>query len=392
VIAEFKKVIKIETDEIKDRTKWGFKALKWIVKIYYSMGDHNAVSQNFNAILQDYAHLLVENERGVNKLFEYISDCPLIKELYQNTLNKLEDIGNKKASLRLEIKLAKELLKRGEYREMDKLLDEMHDRCKIDGQDDSSKGNQLIEIYAMKIERHLRSPSPDFKSLKSLYARANVIKGLSNPRNTGIQHECGGKVFLRERNYASANTDFIEAFKGYDSAGARSHAIKCLRYLILSNMLSNSDINPFDDSRAKSYQSTPEIGSMLEIIESYTSRDIKRFETVLKRNKEDIESDPFISDYMQDLMKKLRSHMVKSLVRPYSNITLGYISNVLRLDTKEAESLLVEMILDKEISGKLDQVNQTLFLNRNNSITYNKLSSWVKNLTSLTNSVTGRIN
>ena len=62
----------------------------------------------------------------------------------------------------------------------------MHNRCKVDGQDDSSKGNQLIEIYAMKIERHLKSPNPDFKAMKHLYSKAILIKGLSNPRNTGF--------------------------------------------------------------------------------------------------------------------------------------------------------------------------------------------------------------
>jgi len=95
---------------------------------------------------------------------------------------------------------------------------------------------------------------------------------------------------------------------------------------------------------------------------------------------------------MQDLKKKLRSHVVKSLIRPYRNITVGYVSKVLRLDQKETESLLVELILDKEISGKLDQINQTLLLDRTNSQSYTKLALWVKNLSSLTNSVTGRIN
>ena len=93
-------------------------------------------------------------------------------------------------------------------------------------------------------------------------------------------------------------------------------------------MLSNSEINPFDEARAKSYQSTPEIKSMLEIIESYSNRDIKVFDRALKKNEKEILSDPFISDYIHDLKKKLRSHVLKSLIRPYRNIRLDYITLV----------------------------------------------------------------
>jgi len=300
----------------------------------------------------------------------------------------------KKASLRLELRLAKVLLKRQDFSEMDPLLESMHNSCKIDGEDDPTKGNQLIEIYAMKIERYLRDTNPDLKILKNLYTKAVTIKAICNPRYLGIIHECGGKLFLVERNYKDANTDFIEAFKGYDSAGAKDFAIQCLKYLILSNMLSNSPVNPFDEQRAKSYQQSPEIQSMLNLIEAYRSRQITNFERVLKsKDSKDLLADPFISDYIQDLRKKLRSHVLKSLIRPYKNITLAYITQELQVSSKEAEALLVELILDKEIVGKIDQIKQLLLLQSDKaSNSYTGLSLWVKNLTSLEKSIVGRVN
>jgi len=331
----------------------------------------------------------------MNKLFDHVSESPAIKELFQITLKKLDDIGNKKASLRLELRLAKVLLKRQDFVEMDQLLDSMHDRCKQEnGEDDPTKGNQLIEIYAMKIERYLRDSQPNFKILKSLYIKASAIKALCNPRYLGIIHESGGKIYLVERNYKDSYTDFIEAFKGYDSAGSREFAIQCLKYLILSNMLSNSPVNPFDEQRAKSYQQSPEIESMLNLIEAYRNRQISNFERVLKKNSKDLMSDPFISDYIQDLRKKLRSHVLKSLIRPYKNITLSYITAELQVSEKEAEALLVELILDKEILGKIDQIHRLLLLQSDrssNTATYTGLSLWVKNLTSLEKSIVSRV-
>ena len=42
-----------------------------------------------------------------------------------------------------------------------------------------------------------------------------------------------------------ARNDFFEAFKNYDEAGVQRR-VQCLKYLVMSTMLTNSDINPFD--------------------------------------------------------------------------------------------------------------------------------------------------
>lgn len=90
----------------------------------------------------------------------------------------------------------------------------------------------------------------------------------------GIIHECGGKMHMAERQWAEAATDFFEAFKNYDEAGnqRRIQCLKCvhflviiftsfldyliydfelLRYLVLANMLMESEVNPFDGQEAK---------------------------------------------------------------------------------------------------------------------------------------------
>lgn len=107
----------------------------------------------------------------------------------------------------------------------------MHKECQLpDGKDDPSKGNQLMEIYALEIQMH--SARANFRKLKvcslslsvssfcfvcftlslthslsyihthtprvqELYERALQIKGLCNPRVSGIIHECGGKMHMR---------------------------------------------------------------------------------------------------------------------------------------------------------------------------------------------------
>ena len=49
----------------------------------------------------------------------------------------------------------------------------------------------------------------------------------------------------RISRWEMARNDFFEAFKNYDEAGVQRR-VQCLKYLVMSTMLTNSDINPFD--------------------------------------------------------------------------------------------------------------------------------------------------
>lgn len=67
--------------------------------------------------------------------------------------------------------------------------------------------------------------------LQELYQRALSIKSaIPHPRIMGIIRECGGKMYMAERRWAEAATDFFEAFKNYDEAG-NHRRIQCLKYV-----------------------------------------------------------------------------------------------------------------------------------------------------------------
>lgn len=299
-----------------------------------------------------------------------------------------------KASLRLELKLAKVLFENKDFDALEMKLTAMHKECQLpDGTDDPSKGNQLMDIYALEIS--MFSARGNNRKLKELYERALKIKGLCNPRIAGIIHECGGKMHMRERNWQMANSDFFEAFKNYDDAGARKQSCQCLKYLVLANMLSGSDINPFHEQRAKSYQSNKEIEAMINLVDAYQRHDLKKFERELKQSKEAIMDDEFIADYIQDLMKKIRSEVLQDRIKPYTNITIGFIARELNIKSEDVIDLLVELILDGHVNGRIDQIQQILRLSGNkssNDLKYKALSKWATQISSLEKSIFGRLN
>jgi len=47
-----------------------------------------------------------------------------------------------------------------------------------------------------------------------------------------------------------ASEDFFESFRNYDEAGSQQR-IQVLKYLVLANMLTGSEVNPFDSQETK---------------------------------------------------------------------------------------------------------------------------------------------
>ena len=132
---------------------------------------------------------------------------------------------------------------------------------------------------------------------------------------------------MAERHWEEAATDFFEAFKNYDEAGV-SRRIQCLKYLVLANMLMESQVNPFDSQEAKSYQRDPEIIAMVNLVAAYQRNEIVEFDRLLKSTQATIMQDTFIRMYVEDLLKNIRTQVLLKLIKPYTRIRIPFISKV----------------------------------------------------------------
>jgi len=232
------------------------------------------------------------------------------------------------------------------------------------------------------------------KKLKELYHKSLEIKSaIPHPRIMGVIRECGGKMHMREKEWEKAHTDFFEAFKNYDEAGS-PRRIQCLKYLVLANILMLSEINPFDSTEAKPYKNDSEIVAMTNLVAAYERNDIKAFQKILEENKKTILDDGFIRDYIGDLLRNIRTQVLLKILTPYTRIRIPFISSELNISDKETEDLMVDLILDNKLRGKIDQVNQLLELEENKSSSYWKYRSidrWVTQLSTLEGALISRI-
>lgn len=358
----FKTVIEME----QEKGEWGFKALKQTVKLHYRLGNHTEMMSAYKEMLTYIKSAVTRNysEKVINSILDHVSassNMELLQEFYETTLKALEESKNERLWFKTNLKLCKLWFDMKEFTQMGKMLKELHKSCqREDGSDDQKKGTQLLEVYAIEIQMYTEQKNN--KKLKQLYQRALTIKSaIPHPRIMGIIRECGGKMHMAERHWEHANTDFFEAFKNYDEAG-NQRRIQCLKYLVLANMLMESKVNPFDAQEAKPYKNDPEILAMTNLVAAYQRNEIMEFEKILKNNRRTIMDDLFIRNYIEDLLKKIRTQVLLKLIRPYTKIRIPFVSQELNIPEKDVEALLVSLILDNRIAGHIDQVNQLLEL------------------------------
>lgn len=60
-------------------------------------------------------------------------------------------------------------------------------------------------------------------------------------------------MYMMAHQWDDAYNEFYEGFAAYQEAG-NSRARDCLKYVVLANILAQSDINPFAAREAKVYQ------------------------------------------------------------------------------------------------------------------------------------------
>ncbi|KAG7384285.1 COP9 signalosome complex subunit 2 [Phytophthora pseudosyringae] len=361
-----------------ERSDWGFKALKRTVKLLFELQRHDEAMRRYEELL-GYTKTAVtrnEGEKGINSILDFVSTATsknweILQRFYETTLETLKEARNEvrgqgEESRRLwfktSVKLGNLLYEIGDFSRLSKIIKELLASCSEEDTDDGvRKNSQLLEVYALQIQMY--TAQKDNKKLVSIYEKALRTKsGVAHPKIIGVIHECGGKMYMMQREWDKARSDFFSGFKSYDEAG-EPRRLQCLKYLVLANMLSESQVNVFDSQEAKPYENDKEIVAMTKLTDAFLHDEIKTFEQVLNRNQEAIMDDPFIKDSIDSLLRTIRSKVLLKIVKPYRTMDTQYIARELNgIPLSEVESLLSALVLDKKIEARIDQVHHTLVL------------------------------
>lgn len=74
--------------------------------------------------------------------------------------------------------------------------------------------------------------------------------------------------------------------------------------------------------------------------------------------------DSFIRFYIDDVLRSLRTQWILDIIKPYTRIEIDYLERQLGISSDEIEEILVSLILDEKVQGRIDQVSKRLELDR----------------------------
>ncbi|KAJ2315157.1 hypothetical protein IWW54_000475 [Coemansia sp. RSA 2705] len=389
-LREFQLVI--DEDTQNERSDWGFKATKQIIKLHLKAGELDKVLERYDQML-DYVRdsVVTRNyaEKSINNMLERLTanaDEQMSRDVYQRTLDVLKATQSERLWLRTSLRLAKILLAQQQYDELSALLLKLKRSCEDDnGQLIMERGTQLLEVNAVYLE--LYSARDQDKQLKDTYLQCEAVKSaVPHPRIMGYIRECGGKIYMGERNWAKAQSCFFDAFKNYDEAGSYQR-VEILKYLVLASMLSESEVNPLSSPEAKSYENEPPIRAITDLVLAYERRDVQAFEHILSAQKSVIVNDSFVGRYVADLRRTFRMQAIEGIVRPYTRVRVATLARLLAATPAEVEELLIALILDHRLNGSIDQENGTLLLRQETTdrAQYESLEKWSAKISALIN-------
>jgi hypothetical protein len=224
--------------------------------------------------------------------------------------------------------------------------------------------------------------------------------------------------------YREAFFLFKDSFNSYNAFGSPRRLI-LLKYMILTSMMNtdNTALNVFGEQDTAAYvhycmrhsldqyifspslslsawvsnkkccsasfQHDPEVRPMAELLVAYEKNDVLRCERIISEHKAVIMCDDFIKSHIASMLYTVRGQVLLKLVDPYSRIRISSLAKVccvntqlhrpdrfsptdlnllstrlqlLNISEEDVEDLIVAMILDNKIQGKLDQIQHVLLI------------------------------
>merc|ERR1712176_795202 len=140
------------------------------------------------------------------------------------------------------------------------------------------------------------------------------------------------------------------------------------------------------------FKQDTQIMPISNLLEAFDEDDIRRFESTWGRDKVSILNDDFIVEHMPAVKLRIRSKVLVKLIKPYTRVKLEWLCGQLNATMPEIENLVVNLILDGSVNGRLDQIHSLLDLSYSQKADklYGAMDSWLSAVNRLRNSISQR--
>lgn len=177
----------------------------------------------------------------------------------------------------------------------------------------------------------------------------------------------GGILHAEERDYKTAYSYFFEAYENYSTMTtkeAKENSIVCLKYMLLTKIIAGTkeDVAGLLQGKLAVGYTEESLESMRAIATAHQRSSLKELNEVFEKYKAAFDEDTVISRHLKQLYQKLLEDNLLRLVKPFSQVELSHIAELIDLDVAIVEKKLSQMILDQKLSGILDQGRDCLIV------------------------------
>ena len=102
---------------------------------------------------------------------------------------------------------------------------------------------------------------------------------------------------------------------------------------------------------AQIFKTDAEIEGMTTLKQGFYRNDINLIQRILDDTKLNLLGDPFIAQYLDELLRSVRLNALTQICRPYKSVKLSFLATKMKVPVSEIIGLLSELILEEKLEG-----------------------------------------
>ncbi len=168
--------------------------------------------------------------------------------------------------------------------------------------------------------------------------------------------EMSGILCCEEQDYTTSFSYFQEAYDAYDGQ-KDSRAVVVMKYMCLAKVLNDTPKEVFSllNSKMGLKHSGPGLEALHAIAKAVKERSLEGFETAVKAHEQELKTDDLISHHLDKLYERMFENNLIKIITPFSSVEIAHVAKLINMTVPVVERKLSQMILDKKVSGILDQ-------------------------------------
>ena len=166
-----------------------------------------------------------------------------------------------------------------------------------------------------------------------------------------------GQLHAEDGDFTTAHSYFVEALEGYHGQDSIAPATASLQYMLLCKIMvgAQDDVNSLLASKHANKYASPQLEAMRAIATAHDHRSLAEYETALSTWRQPLASDAFVRAHLRKLYDAMLEQNLVKVIEPFSRVEIAHVAKMVGLDVGAVERKLSQMILDKAVTGVLDQ-------------------------------------